>query len=200
MINTTATTIMASYANIGSPAKRRALHANSSNENTPSRNNDTIEMPLLRAPFSRRYCFVCDTDYSKTYSRSCSINLITRAETLLTHGIVIRKESTCCEKHLDKNHFKTDAIASIKKNKSNTSTISRDELLNLLDDLNMAYRRLESMLQEANRRAAIDFDDLNRLTDEQYFILTGINKPKLEKEELIQVLQIDNQQVRQQQI
>ncbi|CAF3045199.1 unnamed protein product, partial [Rotaria sp. Silwood2] len=27
-----------------------------------------------------------------------------------------------------------------------------------------------------------------------------INKPKLEKEELIQVLQIDNQQVRQQQI
>ncbi|CAF1582867.1 unnamed protein product, partial [Didymodactylos carnosus] len=152
-------------------AKRRALHSISSDGNTPSQNNDTIEMPLIRVPFSRRYCFVCNTDYSKTNSRSCLINEIVRAETLLTYRIVIKNGSTCCEKHLDKNQFKANAIASIKKNKSNTNIVSRDELLHSLDDLDMAYRQLQSMLDEANRRSPIDFD---RLTEEQCLILTGL--------------------------
>ncbi|CAF4032731.1 unnamed protein product [Rotaria sp. Silwood1] len=173
---TTTTTATTSYLNTGSPAKRRALHPISSDGNAPSQNNDTIEMPFLRVSSSRSHCFVCGTYYSKTYSSYCSINEIMRAETLLTHGIVIRNGSTCCEKHLDKNQFKTDAIASIKKKIPNTSTISRDELLHSHNDLNVAYRRLQSMLDEANRRSAIDFDDLYRLTDEPYFILTGITK------------------------
>ena len=174
MINTTSTT--ESYANIGSPAKRRAFHSISSDGDTSSHNNDTIEIPLIRVPSSIRHCFVCNTYYSQTHSCSYSLNDVICAETLLTHGIIIREGSTCCEKHLDKTQFKTNVIALIKKNKSNTSTVGPDELLHSLDDLNMAYRRLQSMLDEANRRFPIDFNDLNRLTDEQCFILTGITK------------------------
>ena len=174
MINTTSTT--ESYANIGSPAMRRAFYSISSDDDTPSHNNDTIEMPLIRVLSSGRHCFVCNTYYSKTHSRSYSLNDVIRAETLLTHSIIIREGSTCCGKYLDKTQFKTKAIALIKKNKSNTSTVGRDELLHSLDDLNMAYRRFQSMLDEANRRFVIDFNDLNRLTDEQCLILTGITK------------------------
>ncbi|CAF1498330.1 unnamed protein product [Didymodactylos carnosus] len=47
MMDTTTTTTTTSYINIGSPAKRRALHSISSDGNTPSQNNDTIEMPLF---------------------------------------------------------------------------------------------------------------------------------------------------------
>ena len=159
MINTVTTTKTAYYANIGSPAKRRASYSVSSDGNTPSHNNDTIEMPLICVPSSKRHCFVCDTYYSETHSRSYSLNDVIRAEALLIHGIIIRKGSTCCEKHLDNNQFRTDAIALIKKNKSNTSTISRNELLHSFDDLNTAHRLLLSMLDEANRRPPINFDD-----------------------------------------
>ena len=94
---------------------------------------------LIRVSSSKRHCLICDTYYSETHSRSYSVNDIIRAEMLLIHGIIIRKGSIYCEKHLDNNQLKADAIALIKKNKSNTSIISRDELLHSLDYLNTAY-------------------------------------------------------------
>ena len=44
------------------------------------------------------------------------------------------------------------------------------------DDLKITYKRLESIVDGANRRSAIDFDDPDRFTDKQYFILMGITK------------------------
>ena len=151
---TTTAIATASYINIDSPAKRCALHSISSDDNTPWVNNNTIEMPLICISFSRCYCFVCNTGYSKSSSRSFLINEIVSTKTLFTHGIVIRNGSTRCEKHLDKNQFEANAIASIKKNKLNIYVPSRDELLNSPDDLNIAYRQRQSMLDEANRTSS----------------------------------------------
>ena len=169
-------TTTASYINIGSAAKRRALHWISSDGNTPYENNSTIEMPLIRVPFSKHYCFVYNTDYFKSNWHFCLINEIIHTESLFTHGVGIRNRSICCEKHLNKNEFKANAITSIKKNKSNMNILSRDELLNSLDDLNIANRQRQSMLDEANRRSPITFDDFYHLTEEQRFILMGVTK------------------------
>ena len=51
--------------------------------------------------------------------------------------------------------------------------VSRDELLNSLDDINIAYRQHQSVLDETNRWSTFDFD---RLTEGQRFVLTDITK------------------------
>ncbi|CAF4655771.1 unnamed protein product [Rotaria sp. Silwood2] len=89
---------------------------------------------------------------------------------------MIQEDSTCCRRHLDSTRLIPEAIALIRKTKSNTNKIERNELLSSLDDLKITFKRLQSMLDEANQRPAIDFDVSDRLTDEQYFILTGITK------------------------
>ncbi|CAF3140890.1 unnamed protein product [Rotaria sp. Silwood2] len=172
-INTTTTT---SYSNICSPAKRRASQSVSSNSVISPPNNAVMDMPFFGVPSSKSRCCVCNAYYTTTNVSSCFINAFMRSKALLTHNIMIREGSTCCHKHLDKNGLLPDAIASIKNMKSNTTAISRDDLLHAFDDLKIAFKRLESILDEANRRPAIDFDDSDRFTDQQYFILMGITK------------------------
>jgi hypothetical protein len=56
MVNTT--TVTSSDSNIGSPAKRRALHSITSDDVTPSYKNGTIEMPFFKIPSSKSRCCV----------------------------------------------------------------------------------------------------------------------------------------------
>ena len=170
------TTITIFYSNIGSPAKRRAFHSVSSNSVVSSPNNAVTDMPFFGVPSSKTRCCVCNTYYTTTNVSNCFINAFMRSKALLTHNIMIREGSTCCHKHLNKNGLLPDAIASIKNMKSSTTTINRNHMLHAFDDLKITYKRFESVVDEANRRPAIDFSDSDRFTDKQYFILMGITK------------------------
>ena len=174
--STTISTTTTFYSNIGSPAKLHAFHLVSSNCVVSSPNNAVIDMPFFGAPSSKSRCCVCNVYYTITNVSSCFINAFMRSKALLTYNIMIREGSTCCHKHLNKNGLSPDAIASIKNMKSSTTTISRDDLLHAFDDLKIIYKRLESIVSEANRRPAIDFGDSDRFTDKQYFILMDTTK------------------------
>ncbi|CAF4595829.1 unnamed protein product, partial [Rotaria socialis] len=60
--------------------------------------------------------------------------------------------------------------------KPNMNMIRQDELIKSLDDLKTVYNRLKSMVHDANQRPTIDFNEYDRFTDHEYFILTGIKK------------------------
>ncbi|CAF4809681.1 unnamed protein product [Rotaria magnacalcarata] len=89
---------------------------------------------------------------------------------------MIREGSTCCCKHVNKNQFTPDAINFIKTTEPNMNMIRQDELIKSLDDLKTVYNRLKSMVHDANQRPTIDFNEYDRFTDHEYFILTGIKK------------------------
>ena len=135
-----------------------------------------IELPFFRLPSSSSRCCVCNKYYTDNGSLLRSMDEESRCEALLKHNIFIQKGSTCCSRHLDENQLLAEAIVSIKKTKSNLNIIKRDELLHLLNDVRITLKRFESMLDEANRRPAIDFEDSDRLTNKQIYILTGIRK------------------------
>ena len=172
-INTTTTTF---YSNIDSSTKRHAFHSVSSNSVVSSPNNVVIDMPFSGVPSSKSRCYACNAYYTTTNVSCCFINAFMHSEALLTRSIIILEGSTCCHKHLNKNGLLPDGIASIKNMKSGRTTINRDDLLHAFDDLKITYKRLESIVSGAYRRPAIDFNDSDRFTDKQYFILMGITK------------------------
>ena len=89
---------------------------------------------------------------------------------------MIREGSTCCTKHINNNCLSTEAITAIKNTNANTNKISSDELMHSFQDISREFKRIKSILDETSRQPSITFDDSNRLTNQQYFMLTGINK------------------------
>ena len=94
---------------------------------------------------------------------------------------MIREGSAFCTKHNNNNCLSIKDIAAIKSTNSSVNKISSDELMHSFQDISSEFKRIKSTLGETSRRPPITFDDSNRLTNQQYFVLTRINKQSFNK-------------------
>lgn len=135
-----------------------------SSEKTPKFSSPrNIKLPIPSTGSSHGKCFVCKT----CPKRLIVISRSARYDLFLKRGIIVPYGSRCCGIHIENDgHFTIDAAESI-VTRNELSSFNRTDIKDLL----------ESIRETANKNSQkrIDFDSPDGLSNEDCFILTGLN-------------------------
>ncbi|CAF4576898.1 unnamed protein product [Rotaria sp. Silwood2] len=138
---------------------------------------DSHTLPFFRLLNSHQKCSICKIYFGNKKTRSVDINNELRVNCLLDYHVYIQENSRCCMSHLIDGKLSQKSIEIIKKEKLNMSTITRDELIELFQELKQEIQNKEKKLNELKDRAPLNFDDDEEpMSDQNYHVLTGLTR------------------------
>ncbi|CAF3322404.1 unnamed protein product [Rotaria sp. Silwood2] len=138
---------------------------------------DSLALPFFSLAKSHRICSICEIYFSN--KKTCFIEIDTelRVNCLLDHHIYIQENSRCCTSHLIDSRLSQKSIEIIKEKKLNESTITRDEMIKLFQDIKDEIRNKEKKLNNEKDRSPLNFDDHEEpMSDQNYHVLTGLTR------------------------
>ena len=101
-----------------------------------------------------------------------------RARAFVEHSILIMVPSRCCNKHVSSGYFTTTALQIIER-KEKTCEASLEELMDMFNAIRSEYSPKTSVVEGSSDVPPMNFDPPTRLTSDNYYVLTGLNRKRL---------------------
>ncbi|CAF4545799.1 unnamed protein product, partial [Rotaria sp. Silwood2] len=138
---------------------------------------ESLSLPFFKLAKSHQKWSICKNYFAKTKKRSCDVDNELRVNSLLDHHVYIQEDSRCCTDHFIDDKLSQKSIEIIKKTELNISTITRDELIKLFEELKKEIRDKEKKLNNLQDRPPLNFDDNEEpMSDNNYDVLTGLTR------------------------
>ena len=135
----------------------------------------SIVLPFYRLTKSNNRRAVCGDYFPSSDFSVLQIDNDIRARAFFEHSILIMTLSRCCNKHVSNGYFTTAALRAIER-KENTYEASLEELMDTFNGVKSEYSQKASVVEESSNVSPLDFDSPNRLTSDNYYVLTGLNR------------------------
>lgn len=134
--------------------------------------SDIVCLPVRYIASSHKYCSICHRCFGSKASIVMTDNI--RLTTLIEHTIYLRPGVRCCDNHLNNYSLKPEALNMIKSNYAPIASIIVDDVINIIHEL-ISYVKLtaDTFIQ---KQSSISFDNPLQYSDDDYYVLTGINK------------------------
>ena len=117
---------------------------------------------------------MCGDYFSNSDPSVLQIDNDIRARGFVEHSILIMTPSRGCNKHVGNGYFTTAALRTIER-KENTYETSLEELMDIFNGVKSECSQKASVVEESSNVSPLDFDSPNRLTPDNYYVLTGLN-------------------------
>ena len=138
---------------------------------------ESLSLPFFKLAKSHQKCSICKNYFAKTKKHSCDVDNEMLVNSLLDHHVYIQENSRCCTDLFIDGKLNQKSIEIIKKNELNISTITRDELIKLFEELKKEIRDKEKRLNNLKDRPPLNFDDHEEpMSDNNYYVLTGLTR------------------------
>lgn len=151
-----------------SPATNKHVSEKPTTPKPSFRSPKSIPLRIPSTPRSHRYCIVCRKE-GTTRNRLSLITSDAQTQAFVECGIFIDSKNRCCQHHLDKTFFKSEALTMISSTKY-SDLFSRTDILQLLENL-------RKMLQKTKN---LNFDIPSLMSDDDYFAMTGLLKEQFD--------------------
>ncbi|CAF2955097.1 unnamed protein product, partial [Rotaria sp. Silwood2] len=133
-----------------------------------------ISVPFYHLSKSHSRCPICNVDFSSNFRASVFTNDV-RAREFLEDDILISFGSRCCEKHINAGYLNAAALQRI-RNKENKCYLGVEELADMLAIVKNAFLLKVSTIDDFRNAPLLNFDDLTRITSDNYYVLTGLSR------------------------
>ncbi|XP_071181323.1 uncharacterized protein [Mytilus edulis] len=128
----------------------------------------TIHLNISSTHTSHKYCIICKKKGNKRV-KLCVVPLKARTQAFIQNAIFVDSKARCCTSHLQELHF-SQASLMILKAKYTKSFFSRTDIVALLENVRLTM----------SKSSILDFDNPSRLTDDDYYNLTGLTRQQFE--------------------
>ncbi|CAF3216884.1 unnamed protein product [Rotaria sp. Silwood2] len=151
-------------------ASDTALTTVSTSSSVPSH----VFVPFYHLSKSHSRCPICNIDFSSNSPALVFTNDI-RARAFLEDDILISFGSRCCEKHISAGYLNAGALQRIRK-EENKCYLTMEEFIDMLVIIKNAFLLKVSTIEDFRNAPLLNFDDLTRITSDNYYVLTGLSR------------------------
>ena len=144
--------------------------------------DDTIILPLYRLTNAHKYCGICKSKFTGDGRTTFStLTNDARIHTLVNSHVFVPNGTRCCTKHILENGYLTpQSIQLLFEKQIRTCTVSCYELMELFNAVKMQSQATREEIEKIQTNPPLQFDGSSRLTSDDYFILTGLDRDKFD--------------------
>lgn len=133
---------------------------------------EKILLPVRMTNSSHKYCTICHAKFDSKSSMIIPEDV--RLKILIKYTIYLPSGVRCCSKHFANNTLALVAIDMIKKSYPDSTFFTTENVTNLLYDLKNSNYNYDE------KKPSISFDNPFNYSDQDYYVLTGIDKSNFE--------------------